>query len=161
MFQEVLVRRTNALIAASAWQGFCWTSIQYNHNTIAHPHIDQNNQGLSWICVCGKYTGGRLHVPSRGFATADGEPAAAVYIDGREQHWSDPFKGERYSIVAFVHSSAKSLSPAQRGMLQSLGFRCPPADSGSTPRGGEQDDREKSRNSSAKRVHCSRFYSLQ
>ena len=79
-------------------------------------------------------------MPSRGFATADGEPAAAVYIDGREQHWSDPFKGERYSIVAFVHSSAKALSQDQRKLLEALGFRCPPPDASASLRGGAKRD---------------------
>ena len=56
--QEVLVKRVNQLIAASAHPSFVWTSLQFNKNTVASPHIDQHNRGLSWILICGSYTGG-------------------------------------------------------------------------------------------------------
>ena len=135
--QELLVKRVNALIKASAHSSFRWTSLQFNCNTVAAPHIDQHNRGLSWIFVGGAYIGGRLVVPSRDFATPANDPCVACYIDGREQHFSERFEGERFSIVAFVHSSFDDTSHAQRKLLESLGFACPPEAPSSHLRGGE------------------------
>ena len=43
----------NALIAASVPRSFYWTSLQFNKNTVAEPHRDRNNVGLSFILICG------------------------------------------------------------------------------------------------------------
>ena len=119
-----LTRAANALIAASCPPQFCWTSLQFNKNTVAEPHCDAN-LGLSFILTCGEFEGGSLCVPARRLCTPPGVRAHAMYIDGRELHYSTPFDGLRFSVVAFVHSSAHSFSKAGIAELVAYGFRPP------------------------------------
>ena len=46
-------------------------------------------------------------------------------FDGTLPHRSFDFEGDRYSIVAFCHKSANSLSKKHRDSLEDLGFRLP------------------------------------
>ena len=46
-------------------------------------------------------------------------------MDGCREHHSTPFKGDRWSLVFFVHSSVHRLSVDQRARLERLGFRLP------------------------------------
>ena len=64
-------------------------------------------------------------VPGRGIVTPPGASPHGVYIDGREEHLSQAFTGRRYSVVAFVHSTATALSSSARQWLVKLGFRLP------------------------------------
>jgi hypothetical protein len=45
-----------------------------------------------------------------------------LFIDGTRLHQSAEFEGERYSIVAFYHSSSDDLPLADRTHLEELGF---------------------------------------
>ena len=116
-------RLINELVRSSCHESFLWTSLQYNRNTVAEPHEDKNNVGISFILIMGEYTGGRLIVPSRGIVTPAGAPCTALYIDGRETHQSESFDGTRYSIVAFAHNHAPLLSHQDRASLSRMGFR--------------------------------------
>ena len=49
-------------------------------------------------------------------------PGTAKIIDGRVPHWSEPFEGERISIVAFLHDGTKALQRSEQIYLRSLGF---------------------------------------
>jgi hypothetical protein len=79
---------------------FKYTSIQVNKNVNSRPHVDKNNVGLSYIIALGDFTGGSLVI--------EGKPRNIkndfYFFDGRLGHWSNPFEGERYSIVFFTHS---------------------------------------------------------
>ena len=116
----------NRLLKDMKIDGFVWSSLQFNKNTISDPHRDKNNVGLSAILLIGDYTGGSLCVPGRSFKTPPGKSGIAAIIDGRELHQSEQFKGTRYSVVAFVHSSCDALTDRDRSRLLSLGFQIPP-----------------------------------
>jgi len=69
-----------------------------NKNVQMIPHKDKNNVDTSLIFGLGDYEGGRLFV--------EGEPYDIKYklieFDGkREEHWTEFFKGTRYSVVIY------------------------------------------------------------
>ena len=123
--QRVAVLALNRLIRSSCHPAFEWTSLQFNRNTVADPHTDKNNVGLSFVLVCGSYSGGSLCVPRRGIETPPGKSPVGIYIDGREVHLSRAYEGTRFSVVAFVHSTAWDLDASQHAELVELGFRAP------------------------------------
>ena len=53
-----LVRNVNEQLRAFAPPGASWTSIQINRNSVASPHEDKGNTGLSMIVLIGSFTGG-------------------------------------------------------------------------------------------------------
>ena len=112
---------------------FRWSSLQFNKNTVARPHTDRNNEGLSLVIVVGDYTGGSLVVLGRRITTPSGRSPINVFIDGRETHLSEAFEGERFSIVAFVHDSARCLSVVQKRQLETLGFKPPVSSKSKVP----------------------------
>ena len=65
--------------------------------------------GLYLVCILGEYQGGSLRVPEANISTDAGAHGVAVWIDGPKIHTSDPFVGERYSIVAFEHGGSAGL----------------------------------------------------
>ena len=132
--QHACVSAVNSLISSLVPSSFRWTSLQFNRNTVASPHTDRNNLGLSLVLILGDYSGGSLHVPGRDLSTPPGSSPIGVFIDGREPHHSDPFTGLRYSIVAFVHDAFHSLSQPERLLLSGLGFSVPlPPDAAAQP----------------------------
>ena len=73
-------------------------SICINKNTIAHPHLDKNNKGVSCIIGLGDYTGGEL-VYGDTKVSIHNNP---IHFDGSKiLHYSLPFEGTRYSIIYF------------------------------------------------------------
>ena len=81
-------------------------------------HTDKNNKGLSAIMILGDFKGGSLCVPGRGFRTPDGKSGIVAIIDGTELHHSEPFKGTRDSIAAFVHNACERLNSYQVEQLE-------------------------------------------
>jgi hypothetical protein len=73
-------------------------SICINKNTIAEPHVDRNNRGVSCIVGLGDYAHGEL---------VYGEIKVNIHknpieFDGSKViHYSLPFEGTRYSIIYF------------------------------------------------------------
>ena len=55
---RTLVRTINEQLRAFAPPGASWTSIQINRNSVASPHEDKGNTGLSMIVLIGSFTGG-------------------------------------------------------------------------------------------------------
>ena len=53
-----LVRNVNEQLRTFAPPGASWTSIQINRNSVASPHEDKGNTGLSMIVLIGSFTGG-------------------------------------------------------------------------------------------------------
>ena len=92
------------LMVKNPWlHQFKWTSIQVNNNSIAQPHVDSGNVGLSLTMGFGDYTGGM-------FRTGDKDvdiKGKAVLVDGAVQHSSTDYTGNRYSIILFAHSAWK------------------------------------------------------
>jgi len=73
-------------------------SVCINHNTIAKPHHDGNNKGVSSIIGIGNYTGGELVVNHQ---VIDIHNKLFTFDGSKELHWSLPFEGERYSLIFF------------------------------------------------------------
>ena len=72
--------------------------VQINRNVLCPPHKDTYNRGNSVIFSLGDFSGGRLYV--------DGEPydifENPFEFNGAEQeHFTEPFVGDRYSVVLF------------------------------------------------------------
>jgi hypothetical protein len=73
-------------------------SICINFNTIAEPHVDINNSGVSCIIGLGDYSGGEL-VYNNIKVNIHNNP---IEFDGSKIiHYSLPFIGTRYSIIFF------------------------------------------------------------
>ncbi len=53
-----LVRDVNEQLMAFAPPGASWTSINVNRNSVASPHEDTGNTGLSMIVLVGSFSGG-------------------------------------------------------------------------------------------------------
>lgn len=74
-------------------------SICINHNTIAEPHTDRNNTGVSCIVGLGDYSGGELVY---GDITVNIHNNPIEFDGSKIMHYSLPFTGERYSIIFFI-----------------------------------------------------------
>jgi hypothetical protein len=98
--------------------------LQINKNSISSRHTDKNNEGLSLIILLGDFSGGSF--VTEGWKLTKDEVGTIAVIDGRKPHWSTPFKGMRFSIIAFLHQSTAHLTEQERKYLHTLGFRLPP-----------------------------------
>ena len=85
---------------------FQFTSIQVNKNVLCKPHIDDNNAGLSYIIGLGDYTDGELVIESEKYDIKN----KWKLFDGHKLHWTEPFTGNRYSLIYFVHSHSSKKS---------------------------------------------------
>ena len=100
---------------------FRWGSLQLNQNTVSRLHTDKNNIGHSVIFLMGHFAGGTFHVDNETLSLT--ETGRCLIIDGTRPHYSDPFQGTRYSVVAFYHGSTPFLPPLELERLRKLGFR--------------------------------------
>ena len=73
--------------------------------------------------ITGEYTYGAFRTCNGRFVLSD--PDVLLILDGTQPHESDPFYGERYSVVAFLHKAAFALPPADLKLLRDLGLRLP------------------------------------
>jgi hypothetical protein len=80
-----------------------FNSICINKNTIAEPHIDGNNAGISCIVGIGNYTGGELVVVDQyGHHNVIDIHNNPYEFDGSKLiHYSLPFEKDRFSIIYF------------------------------------------------------------
>ena len=53
------------------------------------------------------------------------ETGRVLVIDGHLEHFSEPFCGVRFSIVAFLHSSTSHVDESDRQYFRDLGFELP------------------------------------
>ena len=88
------------LLIETAHPGFKYTTIQVNKNVLTPPHVDKNNVGPSYIIGLGSYAGGDLNVEGKKFNIKN----RWKYFDGTKGHWTEPFSGDRYSIIYFTHT---------------------------------------------------------
>lgn len=79
---------------------FEYTTIQINKNVQCSPHIDVNNVGSSYIIALGDFIGGDLMVEGVRHNIRN----KLFKFNGTKGHWTEPFKGERYSIIFFTHT---------------------------------------------------------
>ncbi|MCS5670862.1 MAG: hypothetical protein NZ577_03300, partial [Vicinamibacterales bacterium] len=92
-----------------------------NHNSVARPHRDANNQGPSLVIGLGQFTGGELTVENKDYDIRN----RAFLTDGRRLHRSRPFEGNRWSLILFAHTKWKELpTPLQRTLIRK-GLRVP------------------------------------
>ena len=103
-----------------------FSSIQINRNLLCDVHVDSRNIGDSFILAVGKFTKGDL------WTLEDGAVSIKKKIhkfDGSLPHATLKFRGERYSLVFFVHGSAVTgLEEEDRNYLMNLGFPLPSKD---------------------------------
>lgn len=85
-----------ALIAAYDSE-FEYTGIQINKDYATAPHVDANNNGESLIIGLGDYSGGRVLTED---STLDCN-GRFCKMDATKLHWTEPFEGERYTLVFF------------------------------------------------------------
>ena len=117
------------------------TSFYLSKNSRARCHRDVNNmKGTpSWTTSVGDYTGGRLWIECRTkkppgdavYRSVKGKRVPGVLVNTRDEvqafpadhyHEVEPFKGERYSLVAYTSRSFDFASQGLRRKLRKLGL---------------------------------------
>ena len=117
-----LLQALSGLVASTpAFGEFSWTSVQANHNTVASPHHDRDARGLALLIVLGDFTGGAFRLDG---TTVDAKGKATLF-DAALPHSSDPFSGDRWSLILFTHVEVVSASPECLDELQGWGFKLP------------------------------------
>lgn len=82
---------------------FTYNCIQVNKNQQTAPHRDRNNKGPSYIVGLGKYTGGNVVVVGEdGGKKSFNVRHRFVKFNGQNVHYTEPFKGTRYTLVFFT-----------------------------------------------------------
>ncbi len=93
-----------------------WSNITVNRNSKCKPHRDSGNKGASYIVGFGNYSGGELSIERLGTSErrVDKRDICRKFVrffGGEQTHWTEPFKGERYSCVFYnfpdIHKKAK------------------------------------------------------
>lgn len=77
---------------------FEFTSVQLNKNFKCPKHFDGKNLGNSMIMALGNFTGGDLFVSGK---RIDIKYKPFIFNGSLEEHWTDDFEGDRYSVVLF------------------------------------------------------------
>ena len=104
---------------------FQFTTVTINYNYAAAKHRDVNHlDGSARIIALGEFTGGGLQVESVG---EDIQIRNSWFdFDGRLEHSTNSFSGERYSLVYFTHLVFQSeVAVPLLAKLQTLGVPCP------------------------------------
>ena len=124
---------------------FPFTSIQVNYNYSSRAHVDANNLGASYIIGLGEYSGGELWVHDEAgqevYVLEGDEDVTGYYrvgkefqgkllqirdawtiFDGNKLHLTQPFLGERYSIIFFTSDRYAAAPPEVMAALGAAGF---------------------------------------
>ncbi len=82
---------------------FKFNSVLINKNCQAEPHIDSKNIGNSIIITIGDFSGGGIYVEENIFQPRLFEIRTySLEFNGSfYKHWTEPFKGNRYSLIFF------------------------------------------------------------
>ena len=80
-----------------------WTTqVTLNKNFASSAHRDKKNQGSSAIALFGPFTGGALMVQEpQGLRKITEKRKWHIFNGARDEHWVEPFKGDRWSVVAY------------------------------------------------------------
>lgn len=90
-----------------------WSSIMLNQNYKSLPHKDKNNDGMSCIVGFGDYTGGELNVEGTKY---DIKHKPLHMLAGEQLHFTEPWEGDRYSIVFFRIKIFKNVKDKYKDM---------------------------------------------
>ena len=84
------------------------THVTLNKNFASQKHRDKKNQGRSAIALFGPFTGGALMVQEpTGLRRITEKDRWHFFNGARDEHWVEPFKGDRWSVVAYKQDSPK------------------------------------------------------
>ena len=83
-------------------EGFTWSPVQVNLNTLSKRHTDANHEGTSLNAVAGDFTGGEFQVKDEEPVDLQGQ---VWKCDGRRVHSSREFQGTKISLIWFCHTS--------------------------------------------------------
>ena len=79
-----------------------FNSICINHNVVCQKHRDINNKGISTIQALGIFSGGNLGMEIEDSKSISIDIRKPFTFDGSKYtHWTEPFQGDRYSIIWF------------------------------------------------------------
>lgn len=83
--------------------GFRFTGVYLNKNAVCKKHKDGSNSGCSVLVGAGSYTGGKTGVILENGKTRKFDISKrSLKFDGSKlTHWSESFRGDRYSLVFF------------------------------------------------------------
>jgi hypothetical protein len=86
----------------SHYPSFKFKSVYVNKNTISKKHLDSKNAGESLLVGFGRYTGGKTVIYINDKPKKFQIKLNSLIFNGSEiLHYSEPFKGIRYSLVFF------------------------------------------------------------
>ena len=104
-----LLKATKSFLRDSGVK-YRFESVTINKNHAAAKHVDQNNQGHSYIIGLGNYTGGELVFTNKASATHGTHNIKNKWLKftGDTEHYVKPFKGLRYTIV-YYHLTGNAL----------------------------------------------------
>jgi hypothetical protein len=107
-----LLRAIVALGNVVVPKGWKYSMITLNHGVKAKKHIDTTNVGFSVIVGVGDYSGGELNVfnpDGSGKQTIDIKDKPAMFNGAILPHSTEPFKGERYTLIFFNQKAGASI----------------------------------------------------
>ena len=95
-----LLRAANALLRRHAQdlRMESWSALQVNVDTVCPPHRHPGEQRRHAILGLGQYSGGLLHIASHNPLDLRN---SIWSFPGEAEHWSDPFEGQRISLVFY------------------------------------------------------------
>ena len=144
--QAEACRYLNSFVKHHAPEDFRWTSVVISVNAKSKLHADVHNLpgSCNFTTSCGNYTGGQLWIED---PLAKGPQAStqqlpngtdilgkthvtkykSVVFDPSQKHVVLPWKGDRYSLIAFSTRGFPKLSCEECKQLSEFGFRLPHA----------------------------------
>jgi hypothetical protein len=97
---------------------FHYDAIQLNQNYVTEPHKDTGNRGESAIIGFGVYQGGDLTIEGCDVNIYN----RLVFFDGSKlTHSTQPFSGDRFTLVYHSHKDRHSVVPLYKVLVQSDG----------------------------------------
>ncbi len=116
------VRRINALFRQAAARldiKFRWSTLQINHSASCDWHTDPQGQAAIIIGL-GEYEDGLFQ--AKGEAPCN-VASRALLFDPRVSHRALPAKGDKTTVVAYLHPDSENLHTDDKALLVDLGFR--------------------------------------
>ena len=99
--------------------GFQYSTCHINKIFSGKPHVDRNNEGMSWALSLGDFTGGELvcEVDDPRVLHSYNTRRRPVVFDGHRPHWVTPYEGTRYSVILYTskHATLKDASSSSSG----------------------------------------------
>ena len=128
------IRQAAARIPA---EGFHWTTLQVNIDTVSGWHKDADGEPPRIVVVCGDFRGGQLRIEGEG---AYDVTNAGLMFDGRRPHKTETYEGPRVSLVAYRLLGLPSVPPDVLERLIAYGFPRALRDQVAPPTSDEDED---------------------